>query len=690
MMAVAIKQQAATGGGSDYIVMPGAATDLITSPDDAAFDITGDLDLRIQVELTNAVTAVHQNLITKGNPGAVGGAYVLRVNANAAQLRLDWRNASGVATGVTSDALQGGTLVTASRRWYRVTLDVDNGATGYTVTFYFSTDAADTLPGSVSWSQHSQIVISGATTAISAGTSAVGLGNRADTPAQAMAGKLYYAEIRNGINGTIVGNPDFRDADQKTGPGVFTDSQSKVWTLQGNTAWSGESTGGTAVEIPWRPFDFVEYFHRGSESIDFIIEFPPFDFVMDGALGTTTTGTGGTTIPWRPFDFVFDADRWTVDVEVVIGPPPPPPPLPVITTEDILSAGALSILAGLELLDNNDQLLIDISDDLHTGVVARNMNATIHGTARLRISRAVNWHNQRLRPYVILTELTTGISERFDLGIYLPETPSRRTGELPMSFDVEAYDKLVLLNSPHGIAFTAAAGAGVVATVEALLDAKDLVHSLDPDSQATVPSARSWPLDPANTTLQIINDLLTSISYRPLYVDRNGIFRSEPYRPPDQRAPVWHYDATSPRTIVGEQIIEELDLFEIPNWWVFVRDDPAQVAPVEGNGIYTVINQADGATSINGRGRVVTKVVRLDAADQASLVAQGDQIVQRDRQPYVTLTFRAVPNPRHWHADSVTVTSSELGVSDVFGEQSWSLPLDGGDMSHEVRRSVKI
>ncbi len=366
------------------------------------------------------------------------------------------------------------------------------------------------------------------------------------------------------------------------------------------------------------------------------------------------------------------------------------PPIPVLVTEAILSSFAVQIAVGLELLDENDVLLADISTNFLGGVVARNMNATIHGTARLRIAQTLNWHNQRLRPYLVATELISGAFERFDLGIYLPETPSR-SGNLPDTYDVEAYDKLVILDHPHGVAATALAGTRVVTKVEELLNDRVLPHLIDQSSAAIVPSTQSWPLDSQNTTLRIVNDLLASINYRALYVDRNGVFRSEAYQPPQLRAPVFHYDASSPRTIIGEQITEEIDLFTIPNWWVFIRDDPAQPAPVEGDGLYTVINATDGVTSIVSRGRTINKVVRLEAADQASLVALGNQIVQQDRQPSAHLEFSAVPNPHHWHADSVTVTSDELGLGAVvFGEQSWSLPLDGSDMSHRVRRSVQL
>lgn len=417
---------------------------------------------------------------------------------------------------------------------------------------------------------------------------------------------------------------------------------------------------------------------------------------MAGGLGRTATliNVGIVIRPTGPA-MVGAMGR---DGQLIIGvaPPEPPPPddspvIPNLPPTEIIKSTSLQVVPGLELLDKDDTLIMDISSDLLSGVVSRNNDATIHGTCKLRISRALNWHNQRLRPYLTLTDLVTGSSARFDLGIYLPETPRRVTGESLTTYDVEGYDKLALLDTPHGIAYTVPAYASIVDAVRALLDERGYKHSIDATSASVALAARSWPLDERNTTLGIINDLLASISYTALYVDRTGVFCAKPLATPEGQAPVWHYDTTDPKTIVGQQVSEEIDLFAIPNRWVFVRDDPSQPSPVEGDGIYTVINQTDGPTSVASRGRVITRLVRLDAADQSALIAQGNAIVQDDRQPLAVMRFTGVSNPLHWHDEAVTFTAPELGLEAVsFGEQSWSLPLNGSDMTHTIRRAVRV
>ena len=203
-----------------------------------------------------------------------------------------------------------------------------------------------------------------------------------------------------------------------------------------------------------------------------------------------------------------------------------------------VASDELEVAAGLELLDSSDNLIMDITDDLVlTGSeVSRDNRARIHGTCRLVLSRQVNWHNQRLRPYVILTDLDDS-SLRYDLGIYLPETPTRTAGESPQTYQVEGYDKLVILATPHGSTFEATAGDGYVATVEALLSGEAFTIDQTAASK-TLPSTKVWPIDETTTTLSIINELLTSINYRGLYADRAGRFTSDVWESPTTRSPI--------------------------------------------------------------------------------------------------------------------------------------------------------
>lgn len=178
---------------------------------------------------------------------------------------------------------------------------------------------------------------------------------------------------------------------------------------------------------------------------------------------------------------------------------------------------------------------------------------------------------------------------------------------------------------------------------------------------AVLPSTMVWALTDSNPTtwLQIINDLLASINYRELWCDEDGTYRSEPYQDPKTRPVEWEFDTSDERTnLVGEDSTVDEDVWSAPNHWRFVRRG-MDVTPVEGDGIYTVQNLNRGASSQASIRRVRKKVVFLDAANQASLVAQGDRIVIEDTAATRTLTYEIDPLPIVGHLDVVRMVDGD-------------------------------
>ena len=367
------------------------------------------------------------------------------------------------------------------------------------------------------------------------------------------------------------------------------------------------------------------------------------------------------------------------------------PPRDELTEAEVASAieaDKVEVTPGLELLDTDDNLVEDISGDLLTGAVSRQNYADIHGTCRLSISRQLEWGRQRLRPYMIVEG--DGVSARFNLGVFLPSTPTRTVGESPETYEVEGYDKLSILQTPIGRGWRISDGTSYLTAVRDLIDdAGETKVKLDPTSTATLPYDRAFPLDENTTYLSAINELLAAVNYRGLWVDWDGYFRSEPYIAPASRAPEWTYDSDDERTIVGEFRSEETDLFDVPNVWVFYITTalPGGALPVEGNGIYTVTNQSDGPASIDGRGgQAKRRVMGLDVPNHAALVARGDAIVAQDKQPTSKITLTTGPMPLVWHFDVALLRDEALPPSPrKLLSQGWTLPLDGSDMSQEFK-----
>lgn len=204
----ALAAKAATVG----LWLPGLTGNFVSAPDVAQLDITGDIDLRVDFAPD---TWANQRTISKWD-GATQKSYMLDVNGTA-NLILYWS-----ADGSTTISKVSTAAVSASseqRKWIRATLDVDNGAGGNDVKFYTSDDG-------VTWTQLGATVTTAGTTSIFSGTTSLNVGAQSGV---FMAGKLYRAIVKNGIDGTTVANLDLTNG---VGPRI-RDSVNNLWTING-------------------------------------------------------------------------------------------------------------------------------------------------------------------------------------------------------------------------------------------------------------------------------------------------------------------------------------------------------------------------------------------------------------------------------------------------------------------------
>lgn len=217
--------------GGPYLLMPGGTGDQVTAPDTAGISVTGDLDVRIDLWADN--WAATGDLIGKYRASGDQRSWALRVSGGYLEFRWSEDGTSlGTAT-VTSTVrlpLQG-----PGRMAVRVTLDVDDGGGAPVITFYL----ANTIDGP--WREHfrhrgvSVTQIYNSTAPLEIGQ--VDGSNLATAP---LAGRLYAAEVRSGLDGTLVANPVF--SDQVIGATTIYDQQGNTYTLAGDTELTNRHT----------------------------------------------------------------------------------------------------------------------------------------------------------------------------------------------------------------------------------------------------------------------------------------------------------------------------------------------------------------------------------------------------------------------------------------------------------------
>lgn len=216
-------QVSVLGVGSTYLESTGNVADFASTPDTAVLDITGDLDLRIEAEADwYAIGA--QSLIGKWEASGNQKAYMLRLENGSLVLH---HSTDGLSGGAFAQQLP----MLPRRAALRATLDIDNGAGGRTVRFYWARSIAGP------WTEFGTPQTLAGTTATFVSTAPLKVAP-ADTTVTIQrfpfVGKAFKAEVRSGIGGTLVANPDFTA--QASGTTSFADSAGRTWTLAGAAA----------------------------------------------------------------------------------------------------------------------------------------------------------------------------------------------------------------------------------------------------------------------------------------------------------------------------------------------------------------------------------------------------------------------------------------------------------------------
>lgn len=211
--------------GENHVYMPGVAGNFMSVPDEAALDITGDIDIRVQVALDDWTPSTVNGLIGKWQSAVGARSFTFRITTAG---RLELLRSGDGTTNTPYTSTVSPTIADGAALWTRVTLDVDNGASGHDVKFFTSLDG-------VTWTQLGTTITTAGTTSVFAGTSPAFVGSLAGT-ADSAAGKFYRAQIFNGIDGTKV-----LDIDSS----VITSGAATSFTaLSGQTVTINRSTAG--------------------------------------------------------------------------------------------------------------------------------------------------------------------------------------------------------------------------------------------------------------------------------------------------------------------------------------------------------------------------------------------------------------------------------------------------------------
>lgn len=353
---------------------------------------------------------------------------------------------------------------------------------------------------------------------------------------------------------------------------------------------------------------------------------------------------------------------------------------------------------GVDLLDTHLNFVDDLSPDVSACVVSRDCTRAPHGAINLTLARELRWGADRVRPYIVLDSNAAGVSGmRFNLGVYIPQTPESTVGQIPVAWQVTGQDQLALLQYNLSDSYSIAAGANVFDAIRGLISMAGLTVPVQLDSSqaaAVYPAGgRTWPLFSDGTGvggqpesgpfsyLTVINDLLTAVGYVGLWADWDGTLRSQAAAHYDLRPVEWTLLVGDLKAGVVSDRKASWDVWQSHNRWTFYMNG-LSAQPVEGISAYTRDNLDIGPSSQLQVGIRQAPPQGLDAVDYPTLVAQGDAIADAEARGTRTLTLSTSKMPAFWHRDIVQFTDPAMpAVNWLLAGETWSLNL--ADVSDE-------
>jgi hypothetical protein len=229
---VAVPSKSLKKWDDPHVYLPGVNGNFLSVPDENALDITGDIDIRVRLAMDDWTPSATN--VVYGSGLAVDQTHELQILGTGV-LRFVYLDQTVTTRTDTSSVAPN--VTDGSALWIRVTLDVDNGASGRDTKFYTSTDDG------LTWVQLGSTVTTAGVISVPASTSARTVGARSN--GAPCAGKFYRAVIYSDLTETN----KVLDIDCAKAPTNFTAGQPITFLADTGQTVTLNSTAGSGMKV---------------------------------------------------------------------------------------------------------------------------------------------------------------------------------------------------------------------------------------------------------------------------------------------------------------------------------------------------------------------------------------------------------------------------------------------------------
>lgn len=217
-------------------------TEGFTTPDNAAHDITSDIDIRAEIAPNDWLHAYE--IAAKYETVGDNRSWGLMITAEG-KILFFWSPNGTFASRISTGSTIAVPAYNGQRIAIRATLDVNNGAGGNTSTFYYS----NSINGV--WRQLGSPTTLTGTTSVFNGTAPLEVGSIEDISDFGLVGKMYAFQLWNGIDGVKAVDLDFSVA--APGDTTVTDNTGFLWTARSTARLSNEHVRIEGEVPAWPP-----------------------------------------------------------------------------------------------------------------------------------------------------------------------------------------------------------------------------------------------------------------------------------------------------------------------------------------------------------------------------------------------------------------------------------------------------
>lgn len=294
----------------------------------------------------------------------------------------------------------------------------------------------------------------------------------------------------------------------------------------------------------------------------------------------------------------------------------------------------------------------------------------------------MDWLSDEIEPVLILD----GVPH--PLGVFAASKAPETDDDGRTILNVQAYDRCWRVKETRAESLVYwPAGTNYLTAVEQLLTSSGITSALTTPTDAVFATAREdW--DIGESYLTIINQLLAEINYKPLWFNSNGVAVLEPMSVPRAESIQHVLTDFNPRSIeqlLGRSITKTTDLYNAPNVWICVCENPDFPAPLVAISENRNVN-SPLSTICRGR-RIVQKVKVDNIANIDELQKYADRLRDQSLISSETVEIETALLP-DYGVDAVV----GLQVGDMMSvciDREWSMELTvGGRMTHKMERVI--